>query len=94
MTRSFESIFRKVQNSGYQRLHEHTASAALKGFIMPYLGQQDKSLPYRPPDLVRREEVWNYPTNFSPMSEDDIERLSKRGEQLTRLLIAQYTPEL
>ena len=94
MTRSFESIFRKVQNSGYQRLHEYAASGALKGFIMPYLGQQDKSLPCRPPDLVRREDVSNYPTDFSPMGKDDIERLTKRGEQLTRLLIAQHTPEL
>jgi NTE family protein len=77
-----------------QRLHSYTASGHLKGFVFAYLGQIDRRLPLIPPDLVRREEVYNYPTNFSPMSIDDIDRIATRGEQLTRLLISQYCPEL
>ena len=46
------------------------------------------------PDLVSREEILNYPTDFSAMNEEYVERLTKRGEQLTRWLIARYTPEL
>ena len=92
MKRSFESIFRKAQDQGYQRLHDYAVSGALKGFILPYLGQRDSMITL--PDLVSREEVLNYPTDFSAMNEENIERLTKRGEQLTRWLIARYTPEL
>ena len=92
MKRSFESVFRKVQDQGYQRLHNYAVSGALKGFILSYLGQNDEKITLS--DLVPREDVWNYPTNFSPMDEEYIERLTKRGEQLTRWLIARYTPEL
>ena len=92
MKRSFESVFRKAQDQGYQRLHHYAASGELRGFIFSYLGQRDDRITL--PDLVGREEVWNYPTNFSAMDEDDIERFTKRGEQLTRLHIARYTPEL
>ncbi|MDP1734438.1 MAG: hypothetical protein Q8L44_08750 [Sulfuritalea sp.] len=35
-----------------------------------------------------------YPTNFNPMSKANIEKLSKRGEQLTRCLVDTYAPEL
>jgi len=43
----------------------------IKGFILPYLGQQDAALPICPPNLVRRAEVFGYPTNFAAMSKDD-----------------------
>lgn len=94
MKRSFESVFRKNQDSVYKRLHNYIETGELKGFILSYLGQQDKNLPYIPPDLVRRDEVFDYPTDFAAMKEDDIEKISLRGEQLTRMLIAQYCPEL
>ena len=94
MVRSFESIFRKAQDSGYERMHHYVDSGELKGFILSYLGQQDGRLPYIPSDLIRRDEVWNYPTDFSSMSIEDIDLISTRGEQLTRILIARYTPEL
>ena len=94
MIRAFESVFRKAQDSAYERLHRHVESGKLNGFILAYLGQQDYRLPYIPPDLVRREEVFDYPTDFAPIAEMDIERIALRGEQLTRLLIAQYCPVL
>lgn len=94
VARSFESTFRKVQTAAYDRLHRYVASGALKGFILPYLGQQDGTLPYIPPDLIRREQVYGYPTDFSAMDQRDIHAISLRGEQLTRLLIDRYCPEL
>ena len=39
-------------------------------------------------------EVCNYPTDFSPMNAEHIDRLTLRGELLTRLLVAYYLPEL
>jgi len=62
--------------------------------VLSYLGQFDSTLPCPPPDLVRREEVFGYPTDFAAMTDDSIEKLSKRGEQLTRLLLNNYCPGL
>jgi NTE family protein len=36
----------------------------------------------------------SYPTDFAPMADEDIDLISKRGEQLTRVLIEYYCPEL
>jgi integrative and conjugative element protein (TIGR02256 family) len=94
MKRSFEAVYRKVLSGSYQRLHQHATSGALKGFVLAYLGQQDKSLPYMPADLVPREDVASYPTDFSSMSDSDLELIASRGEQLTRLLVSHYCPEL
>lgn len=91
---AFESIFRKVQDAGIQRLHMHKSFGNIKGFILSYLGQQDQALPLQPAGLVRRDEVFGYPTNFAAMSEESIRRITSRGEQLTRVLIDHYCPEL
>jgi len=87
------SSMRKVQDSTMKRLHQYKNANLIKGFILPYLGQIDNSLPFSWPNLIKREEV-NYPTDFRPMNERDIKRISSRGEQLTRLLIDFYCPEL
>ncbi len=92
--RAFEASFRKLQDSGRAALHEHAAHGELAGFVMPYLGQQDASLPWLPADLVRREEVADYPTDFAAMPAEMIELLARRGEQLTRLLLDFYCQEL
>ena len=94
MVRSFESVFRKVQDGARDRLHRYRANGQIKGFILAYLGQADASLPYLPPDLVSRSAVAEYPTDFSPMAPSDIDLLAKRGEQLTRMLVEFYDPEL
>jgi predicted acylesterase/phospholipase RssA len=92
--RSFEATHRKVQDANRSRLHSFAADGRLAGFAMPYLGQQDGTLPWMPPDLVLREEVASYPTNFAPMSETEIAKLALRGEQLTHLLIERWCPDL
>lgn len=94
MRRSFEATHRQVQHGLQQQLHVWKQHGALDGFIYSYLGQQDDRLPVVPPGLVRREDVVHYPTDFSAMSDADIDLLSRRGEQLTRLLIEHYCPDL
>ncbi len=94
MIRTFDSIYRKFQDQGYGFLHQIASAGQIKGFVLSYLGQIDYRLPYTPPDLVRREQVCDYPTDFSPMSRKDIRMLTDRGEQLTRLLLSRYCPEL
>jgi NTE family protein len=90
----FSTLFDRAQNASIHRLHEAQRSGQIKNFIFPYLGQLDKALPNPPANLVRREEAHAYPTNFSAMSPDWIDRLSFRGEQLTLCLARAYIPHL
>ncbi len=90
LERSFGAVHRKAQDAVYQRLHKYAEAGELAGFGMVYLGQQDKKLPWAPNDLVSRERVRNYPTDFAPMSEQDLQALALRGEQLTHIIIERY----
>lgn len=94
MVRSFLTVHRKLHDCSYSRLHKYLAYGEIKGFVLSFLGQQDNKLPVIPPDLVKRKEVYDYPTDFASMSEKDINLLSKRGEQLTEMLLSYYCPEL
>ncbi|NQV15304.1 ThiF family adenylyltransferase [bacterium] len=93
MTQTVVSALRKIQDASMNKLHTYAETNQIEGFVLSYLGQIDKNLPYYWPDLVKREAV-DYPTNFNPMSEENIVMLSNRGEQLTRLLIDYYHPNL
>ncbi len=94
MRRSFETVFRRVQDATRNRLHRLAESGEISGFALAYLGQDDDRLPWLPPELPTREEVYEYPTDFSSMDKEDIDRLALRGELLTRFLVAYYLPEL
>jgi NTE family protein len=94
LARSFGLTHRKLQDGARARLHQLSAAGRLAGFAMPYLGQQDRALPYLPPDLVTREEVVGYPTDFSPMSQAKLDLLSRRGEQLTHIVIERWVAGL
>lgn len=94
VSRSFAVIHRRVQDSAMHRLHHLRQSNSIKGFALPYLGQQDNQLPWKPANLIPRSEVTEYPTDFSPMSESWITKLSDRGEQLTRALVSYYLGDL
>ena len=90
----FSTIFDRAQNASTHRLHEAQRSGQIKSFVFPYLGQLDRQLPNPPKNLVRREEVHTYPTDFSAMPDEWIERFSLRGEQLTLCLALAYIPHL
>jgi NTE family protein len=94
MYSAFSAVFDRAQNAAMHRLHEAQRTGQIKDFLFPYLGQQDRQLPNPPADLVRREEAHAYPTNFSAMPEEWIDRLSLRGEQLTLRLARAYIPDL
>jgi NTE family protein len=90
MASAFSMVHRLVGNATMNSLHELQRSNRIKGFILPYLGQQDDDLPVAPKVLVPRSEVVGYPTDFSAMPEEWINKISNRGEQLTRLLASYY----
>ena len=88
-----------MQDGTTKRLFLYRQLGELKALILPYLGQQDAALrrdlgdTALPEDFVTREEVFGYPTNFMAMPEDDLERITRRGEQLTEILIDAYWPK-
>lgn len=85
-----ESLHARAQNLAMTRLFDLRKTGAIKEFLLPYLGQDDARLKCAPADLVTREVAAGYPTNFSAMPGLWIDRLSRRGEQLTLALIDEY----
>ena len=94
MTRAFLTTSRKVQDATRSRLHQFASSEEISGFVLSYLGQNDGKLPWKPADLPACADVYTYPTDFFGMAHQDLERLSLRGELLTRLLVNYYLPDL
>lgn len=94
VARSFEAVHRKAQDAVYQRLHKYAEVGDLDAFGMVYLGQQDAKLPWTPADFVTRAQVKDYPTNFSPMAEENLRLLTTRGEQLTHIIVERYLADL
>lgn len=91
---AFACIHDRAQNASMKRLFELRTSGKFQAVVLPYLGQDDGRLKYPSTDLVTREEAYDYPTDFRSMSGDWIDRLSRRGEQLTKALIAEHAPHL
>ena len=90
MTQVVTVVMRKVQDATKQRLHDHAKAGRIDGFVYAGLGQIDRRVPLKPANWVDREEVIRYPTDFSAMSEANIQQLSARGEAITRALVTQY----
>lgn len=94
MSQSYNTTFRKRQDGIKKDLHEYLKSGKIDGFIFSYLGQNDKALPFLPANFITNDQVNTYPTDFRAMSKEDIELISGRGEQLTRVLISHYSPTI
>lgn len=90
MTQVVSAVMRKVQDATKQRLHAHAENGAIDRFVYVHLGQLDNRVNMKPASWVSREEVLSYPTDFSSMSKNNVNRLSGRGEATTRALVTQY----
>lgn len=88
------AIHARAQNATMKRLFDLKEAGRLKSFLLPYLGLNDKNLTTPPSDLVTRDDAAGYPTDFNQMPDEWIERLSRRGDQLTEALLKQYAPHL
>ncbi|WP_327041345.1 patatin-like phospholipase family protein [Micromonospora ureilytica] len=94
LKRSFEIAHTRNQDGSRARIHDLAAAGHVKGFVYSYLGMSDSRLPIPIVDLVEREKVAAYPTNFSRMTPADLQAVANRGEQLTRFLVEFYCPQL
>lgn len=91
---AFKSLMSRSRHSNFKTLHKLKEDGDIKGFSLAYLGQQDERIPIPPIDLVQKNRVDSYPTDFKKMSDDNFEVLTKRGRQLTESLTTHYLPEL
>jgi NTE family protein len=94
LKRSFDIAYRKAQDGSRARLNQAAEAGTIRGFINPYLATRDKILPLPLADLVPREVVLDYPTDFGRMTPENLHLVATRGEQLTRMLIEHYHPQL
>lgn len=94
MVRSFQIAYERAQDGSRARLNQYAEEGAVSGFVHAYLGTRDKRLPLPVADLVPREAVVGYPTDFARMTPDNLRLLATRGEQLTRTLVEFYCPGL
>jgi predicted acylesterase/phospholipase RssA len=94
VARSFDVVHRRAQDAGRARLHQAAEAGQLDGFVLAYLGMRDERLPVPLADLIPRQRVAGYPTDFRAMPQDALDMLALRGEQLVRTLLAAYCPQL
>lgn len=94
MAATVAAMHDRAQNATMKRLFDLRGDGRLTRFAIAYLGQADSRLACGPPNLVPRDAVINYPTDFSPMPLEWIDRLALRGEQITLAVLREHTPEL
>jgi NTE family protein len=96
MVQTVHIALKKLEDGLRGQLFEQKGDS-LDAVVTPYLGQKDGALEHQgiqlPEDFVEREEVIYYPTDFAAMPRGDLDRLTRRGEQLTELLIGKYWPK-
>lgn len=90
MRQVISAIMRKVGDATKKRLHDHARTGRIDDFVYVALGQTDHYVPLKPANWVSRDDVIDYQVDFCAMPEETIQRLSRRGEILTRALVTQY----
>jgi NTE family protein len=94
MKRVVDIMHARAQHGGRSALFTAVENGALAGMVYAYLGTADQRLPTPVTDLVPRSAVASYPTNFRAMDEQSLTALTTRGEQLVRVLLSHYCPDL
>jgi NTE family protein len=90
MKRVVDIMHGRAQHGERGQLYAAKAGGHLSGFVYAFLGMRDDRLPVPISDLVPREFVAGYPTDFRAMSGEDLDAISTRGEQLVRALLPRY----
>ena len=94
LRRSFDTIHRRAQDAARGKLHDAAASGHLRASSMPISACRTSVCPYLSPTSFPSPEIQKYPTDFKGMADTDMQLITTRGEQLTRMLIGHYCPKL
>ena len=91
MRAAFASVHRQLHRSTMSNLHQWKDAGRIRGFIMPYLGQDDTKLPEGEGQPIQPlGNLRDYPVDFAPMPDDAADQLIARGETQTRRLVSLY----
>ena len=94
MMRAFSTVFKNVLHGYTDKLFIYKENKKIYGFVNAYLGQIDNQLEPHIIDLIPRDAVFEYPTDFAKMPKEEMEKIILRGFQLTTGLIKYYYPEV
>jgi hypothetical protein len=89
MGAAFGTVFKKSIDYKKKVLHLWAETGRCQ-FIYAFLGQQDHKLEEKPSDYVTRDQVNSYPTDLGVMTDENLNLLTRRGEQQMDLLIEVY----
>lgn len=86
-----KSALARNENGAINRLFNLKESGTFENVVMAYLDQIDEvSAETREDILISRKDVCEYPTNFSAMRDEWIDKLSLRGEQIIAAQIEKH----
>jgi hypothetical protein len=75
-------------------MREWRSTGRLSSFALVSLDMADADLPYPLCDLIGQNRVASLEASLSPLSEFDLDLLATRGEQLVRMLLPVWCPDL
>jgi len=94
LARSFDVTNYRAQDASPTQSNAATEHGQLRDVVHAYWAMRDERLPVALDDLVRRETVVSYPTDSAAKSSRDLQDITTRGDQLTRVLLAYYLRDL
>jgi len=75
-------------------IREWVSAGRIASFAIVSLDMLDEHLLFPLADLITRDRVMSIPSSLSPLSDNDLELLAIRGEQLVRMLVPHLCPDL
>jgi hypothetical protein len=75
-------------------MREWRQAGRLFSFVLVSLDMADSDLPYPLSDLVTQNRVASLDASLCPLSESELDLLATRGEQLVRMLLPLWCPDL
>jgi NTE family protein len=75
-------------------MRDWRSTGRLSSFVVVSLDMADADLPYPLSDLITQNRVASLEVSLSPLSESDVDHLATRGEQLVRMLLPLWCPDL
>lgn len=92
--RSFRIANSRAQDGSRARLNQYAEAGTIRGFIHPYLATRDERLPLPLADLVPPRGSGELPDRLRPDDAGQSAPARNPGEQLTRILVEHYCPQL
>lgn len=87
IVKTIDVMMYRIENQSINQLFSSKKENKIENILYSHLGQKDDEIKFYIPNLIEKEKVYNYPTDFNPMNVEDINLITKRGEQLMTYLI-------